>query len=476
MLIRNYTDNTHPNDQMLVHVWNEVAGLPGTDVITPFLVTPAASLSNTSAMKWVDLRSYAAQLTGLNGNYYIGFTVPTGIVNVTMTEPGNYSRSYVLVGTTWSLSSGTSGVADYHFRAITTLNQDVAGPNIVNNTVPLHAEANLNAQVVNATITDMTGVASTNLNYKIDNGTTQIVAGTLTTGSIYTYTIPAQPAGVWIKYWLSAIDLVTPTPYTSQTDTFVYVSGVYNKFDDNTPDVYTPVGTVAGNYASIAQMIDFGVQYADMKAILIRNYYSTATPANTPNDPMTIHVWNDATGAPGTDLITPFVMASAASATNPMAITKVDLRAFSAQLNNLTGKSYPGFTVASGSCAVLALQAGTYLNTFTDDGTGWIQNGMDAQIRIVTTALSSSPTAISSNDLNNIIDVYPNPTSSLVNIFIDNFENANIQIININGQVVLDKNVNSQNTLLNVENYNKGIYIVKINSTTGVTTQKLVVK
>jgi hypothetical protein len=472
ILIRNYTDTDNPNDQMLVHVWNEVAGLPGTDVITPFLVTPAATLSNTSAMTCIDLRSYAAQLTGLTGNYYIGFTVPSGIVNVTMTEPGSFNRSYVLVGTTWSISQGTSGVADYHFRAITSLNQDIEGPSIVNNTPPVLHEANLSTQTISATVNDMTGVASTDVHYKVDNGTEQVVAGTLVSGSNYSYVIPAQPAGAWIKYWISATDVVTPTPYTNETDTFIYVSGVYHKFDDGNPDVYIGVGSLA-TFNYIAEMVNFGAQYADLTSLLIRNYYSTATPANTPNNPMTIHVWGDNAGLPGTDLITPFVVPSEASATNPMAITKVDLRPYSAQLSGKTGMIYAGVVMPTGDCAILATETGTFAHTFISDGTVWVASTSDAEMRLVTTALITN---VSSNMIDNIIDVYPNPTSDLVNIFIDKTENTQLQIININGQVVLEKQINEQNTLLDVSAYNKGVYIVRISNQTGVSINKLVVK
>ena len=468
VLIRNYTDTDNPNSPMEVHVWNEVGGLPGTDVITPFIVTPAATLSNTSAMTCIDLRSYSAQLSGLTGNYYIGFTVPTGnIVNITETSPGNFNRSYILVGSTWSTVT-----ADYHFRAITSLNQDIEGPNILNNTPPELHEANMSAQNISATIMDMTGVASTDLNYKIDNGATQVVAGTFVSGNNYSYAIPAQPAGTWVKYWISATDLVTPTPYTSKTDTFIYVSGVYHKFDDGNPDVYMGAGTAA-TINTIAEMIDFGTMYADLTSLLIRNYYSTTTPANTPNNPMTIHVWGDNAGTPSTDLITPFVVPSEASATNPMAVTKVDLRPYSAQLSHLTGVIYAGLVMPTGDIAVLATDAGTFSHTYISDGTSWAPSASDAEIRLVTTALV---TGVTSNMMDNVIDVYPNPTSSLVNVFIDKIENTQLQIININGQVVLEKQINDQNTLLDVSSYNKGVYIIRITNESGVSINKLVVK
>jgi hypothetical protein len=112
-LIRNYTDINNPNNDMLFHVWSNVGGLPGTDLITPFLVTPEATLQNTSPMTRVDLRPYLAQLSNLTGDFHVGFTVPTGTVNITEYSPAVANRSANYNGTTWSL-----GTADYHFRVI----------------------------------------------------------------------------------------------------------------------------------------------------------------------------------------------------------------------------------------------------------------------------------------------------------------------------------------------------------------------
>lgn len=120
LLIRNYTDVNRPNDSILVHVWSNSLGLPGTDIITPFKVFPAANLQQTSIMTVVDLRAYASQLSNLSGDVFIGYTVPSGVAWATITQPSTVSRSYKYNGTTWALASGTSGTSDFHFRVITT--------------------------------------------------------------------------------------------------------------------------------------------------------------------------------------------------------------------------------------------------------------------------------------------------------------------------------------------------------------------
>ena len=113
-LIRNYTDVNRPNDSMLIHVWDEVGGLPGTDLITPFKVFPEATLAEPNRITRVDLRPYSSQLSNLSGNVFIGFTVPTGEVWVSQTTPGVAGRTYADDGSIWA-----SITDDYHFRAIT---------------------------------------------------------------------------------------------------------------------------------------------------------------------------------------------------------------------------------------------------------------------------------------------------------------------------------------------------------------------
>ena len=113
-LIRNYTDVNRPNDSMLVHIWGANGTVPGTDLITPFKVFPEATLSNTSPMTRVDLRPYAAQLSGLSGDVFIGFTVPaSSTVWLTQRTPGVSARTLTFNGTTW-----TAITDDYHFRAV----------------------------------------------------------------------------------------------------------------------------------------------------------------------------------------------------------------------------------------------------------------------------------------------------------------------------------------------------------------------
>lgn len=114
-LIRNYTDPNFVNSQMLFHVWSDDGtGKPGTDLITPFFVTPSATLLNPYPMTVVDLRPFASQLTDLSGNFFIGFTVPSGSVNIINSNAALGKRSFSYNGTSWSSVTNI----DYEFRAV----------------------------------------------------------------------------------------------------------------------------------------------------------------------------------------------------------------------------------------------------------------------------------------------------------------------------------------------------------------------
>ena len=113
-LIRNYTDINRPNSDMEFHVWANNGGIPGADLITPFLVTPEATVANTSPMTRIDLRPYFTQLSGLTGDFWIGFMVPQDTVWITIKQPGAALRSFYNNGTTWVVYTNT----DFHFRCV----------------------------------------------------------------------------------------------------------------------------------------------------------------------------------------------------------------------------------------------------------------------------------------------------------------------------------------------------------------------
>jgi len=115
-LIRNYTDMNRPNDDFEFHVWADDNGMPGADMITPFMVIPEANLVVTSPMTRVDLSAYSAQLSGLTGDFFVGFIVPAGETWLAQTTPAVGLRTFNFDGSTWTANTDD----DYHFRVVTS--------------------------------------------------------------------------------------------------------------------------------------------------------------------------------------------------------------------------------------------------------------------------------------------------------------------------------------------------------------------
>lgn len=454
LLLRGYTDVSNPNNDIEVHVWDDNGGLPGNDVITPFMVTPEADLTHTSAMTRVDLRSYSAQLSGLTGTYYIGFVVPSGVSNTTITQPGAFGVSYYFDGTSWTANPGD----DYHFRAVTSLNQDIEGPMIMVNNAPVFYEADLNDMIVDATISDMTGVASATLGYKIDDVAQTDITGVNVSGDNYTFTIPAQPAGTVVKYWIHAIDAVTPTAYESETDTFIYVAGNYFAFDNVNPNYYAAVDLSGTGYPAIVKKFNFGGTTQVVTA-LIRNYYAGAA-----NDDITVHILaDDGSGMPGVDLVTPFTITPQANASNLAAWTLVDLRAYSAELSNLWMYAYIGFETPTGTCTMLYDTLGGFgANSFFFDGTVWVDDSPNNyHIRAITDDIVTSVDAVES--VVGEFNVFPNPNDGVFTIFAPDYtKNSTVIIYSLVGEVILKDQISSTFSTFDMSSLSKGVYIVNV--------------
>ena len=92
------------------------------------------------------------------------------------------------------------------------------------------------------------------------------------------------------------------------------------------------------------------------------------------------------------------------------------------------------------------------------------------------TRASNTNTLLSStqfvNDDNNLT-IYPNPTTSILNISNNNnFDIKNISVVDINGRVV--KNQEGSLTQINVSDLNAGVYFVTIEAAEGKTTKKFI--
>jgi hypothetical protein len=82
-------------------------------------------------------------------------------------------------------------------------------------------------------------------------------------------------------------------------------------------------------------------------------------------------------------------------------------------------------------------------------------------------------TNIPEKEKNNIdINIYPNPAKDKINIVGKNIKK--VEIVNLNGQIVKSRTINSENYIIDVSDLSKGLYFIKINN--GREVKKIVVK
>ena len=220
---------------------------------------------------------------------------------------------------------------------LTVFNDDIFPPFIAH-TGPEFYEGTPDDYVFDATIIDISGVAEANVIYTVDEGDPITLPFTSVAGDVYTFTIPAQEAGAQVDYAIEAFD-AAPEPNTGLLEGFVYIAGTPFIYDNGVVDFYTVfaegdgaaelITNPAGNQLNLA--------YA-----LIRNY---TDQSGQDNDPFEFHVWTSVDGLPGEDLITPFVVVPEATYSNTSAMTRVDLRPYAAELENIQGNFFIGFLV-----------------------------------------------------------------------------------------------------------------------------------
>ena len=262
-------------------------------------------------------------------------------------------------------------------------------PPLILHTGPVMYQASLADQNINAQIIDISGISLAELSYTIDGGAPQMVTGVNTSADNYLFVLPSQPAGTWVDYWITAID-DSDSLNTAESDTSSYISGNYLVYDNSSVDFVNSYGPgSAGGFPGAAVRITLAGT-TDLVTSLIRNY----TDVNRPNDSMLIHVWANAGGLPGADLITPFMIFPEATLAQPNIITRVDLRPYSSQLSNISGDVFVGFTVPTGEVWLSQTTPGIASRTYyLDAGPAWFGITDDYHFRAITDTFAGAPAA-----------------------------------------------------------------------------------
>lgn len=128
----------------------------------------------------------------------------------------------------------------------------------------------------------------------------------------------------------------------------------------------------------------------------------------------------------------------------------------------------PSYTYETAGVYTVALAASDEEIIIAEIGGGWYPVKIKEDYIIVTDPVSVDENAISE------INVYPNPTSSVINISAEGMQN--ITIMDMTGRVVMSKDVNSNFETISAEGFAKANYMVRIATADGVVVKNIVVE
>ncbi len=280
---------------------------------------------------------------------------------------------------------------------ITSSNEDNSAPLILHEP-PQFYHSVLGDQVVFANLVDVSGIGDATLTYSVNGGSTMNTAGTLLIDDFYFFIIPDQAAGSQVDYYLTATD-GSANLNVGSTPTYSYIAGNHILYDDEEVDFVNSFGPVAASALQGAAVRFTLGGTTDIKYALIRNY----TDVNRPNSDFLFHIWANNNGLPGADLITPFMVTPEATLIDNSPMTRVDLSAYSAQLSDLSGDVFVGFTVPAGETWVVQTTPATGGRSYVSNGTTWAANANDDyHFRIVTTQFDTPDDCADAFDLTDL--------------------------------------------------------------------------
>ena len=72
------------------------------------------------------------------------------------------------------------------------------------------------------------------------------------------------------------------------------------------------------------------------------------------------------------------------------------------------------------------------------------------------------------------VKIYPNPTKNILNIKLKNYNNAQVNIYDLNGRVVLKQNLTSDISVIDIQKLNSGLYLLKMNTKNKTITKRII--
>jgi hypothetical protein len=114
---------------------------------------------------------------------------------------------------------------------------------------------------------------------------------------------------------------------------------------------------------------------------------------------------------------------------------------------------------ASGSGGSVSYTVGQILSSTISGSNGTVIQGVQQPYEIsVVTAIRNS------EDINLKCSVYPNPTEGITKLVFEcpDYENMRFRLFDINGMLLQDKKVESNETEISLENYPSSVYFLKV--------------
>jgi len=323
-------------------------------------------------------------------------------------------------------------------------------PPLVLTTPPEFYEGTLGDFVVEADIIDISGLSVVQCNYTVDGVAQPSVPGVNTSGNQYTFTIPAQSAGSNVDYSIEAIDASTGANSTV-TPVASYIAGEYYKYDNGVVDFF--VQFAPGEGAAVAFSLNGPTHLA---TALIRNY----TDIDHANGQMLFHVWGSGSAGPGNDLITPFLVTPEASLSNTSPMTRIDLRPYMSQLNNLTGEIFMGFTSPDDTVNITETDGGATGRSLYFDGAAWTAVSADWHFRLITTGSGVGTPELQENE----VTVFPNPMSQYSFVrFSKSLQNPRLELYAFDGKKINTRQVLNGNQIQLLRgDLSAGMYLLKL--------------
>lgn len=361
-------------------------------------------------------------------------------------------------------------------------NEDTTPPLVTMN-CPQDYEGVLGDFVVNANITDISGVALANLLYTTvcpEPTPSDIItaeADSVDNNGTFYFHIPEQEPGTLVCYTLVVADNLGNIDTLHLDDApCEYIAGKYINFDDNE---VTFVLNVPQDYMVAKRLTVPDSKEAHIVTALIRNY----TDAGRPNGNIMFHIWADNNGVPGEDLITPFEMEPAASLENPYEMTVADLRDVQDSVF-IFGDFWVGFSVPGDEVwLTLGRELDDTRSFVYDPTTGqWAMYSREFQFRAIAGELYE-PGDVAGNEIPKKFELmqnYPNPfnPTTIIKYALPKEAHVTLKIYNVLGQEVVtlvNKNVDAgyHEVNFNASQLSSGIYIYRIEAGNFVATKKM---